>query len=153
MAKQFKVGYKTRNKLQRAIQRVIREEGLVQEYTLLDSVRVSSTTGDLNQLYITINAVYYYMFLDEGAELWNGGMIKPFDITEQALNSSLGKQFQQECIDAYIAWMLTNYPILDVGRIAVDKMNINIKYNLFGDEGGTWNGEYYKASNIRVSWN
>jgi hypothetical protein len=36
MAKQFKVGYKTRNKLQRAIQRVIREEGLVQEYTLLD---------------------------------------------------------------------------------------------------------------------
>jgi hypothetical protein len=48
MAEQFKVGYKTRNKLQRAIQRVIRDEGLVQEETLLNSVRISSTTGDLN---------------------------------------------------------------------------------------------------------
>jgi hypothetical protein len=153
MAEEFKVGYKTRNKLQRAIQRVIRDEGLVQEETLLNSVRISSTTGDLNQLYITINAVYYYMFLDEGAELWNGGFIKPYDITEQALSSSLGRQFQQECVDAYVAWMLDNYPILDVGRIAVDKLSINIKYNLFGDPDGAWNGEYYKASNIRVNWN
>jgi hypothetical protein len=153
MAKEFKVGYKTRNKLQRAIQRVIIDEGLVQEDTLLNSIRISSTTGDLNQLYITINAVYYYMFLDEGAELWNGGFIKPYDITEQALNSSLGMQFQKEVIDSYIAWMLKEYPILDVGRIAVDNLNINIKYNLFGDPNGVWDGEYYKASNIRVSWN
>jgi hypothetical protein len=153
MAKEFKVGYKTRNKLQRAIQKVIRDEGLVQEYTLLNSVRISSTTGDLNQLYVTINAVYYYMFLDEGAELDNGGYIKPFDITEQALSSSLGRQFQQECVDAYIAWMLNEYPILEVGRIAVDKLSINIKYNLFGDDGGKWNGQFYKASNIRVNWN
>ena len=153
MAKEFKVGYKTRNKLQRAIQKVIRDEGLVQEETLLKSVRISSTTGDLNQLYITINAVYYYMFLDQGAELWNGGFIKPYGITEQALNSSLGRQFQQEVIDSYVAWMLDNYPILDVGRIAVDKLSINIKYNLFGDPDGTWDGEYYKASNIRVNWN
>jgi hypothetical protein len=153
MAKEFKVGYKTRNKLQRAIQKVIRDEGLIQEYTLLNSVRISSTTGDLNQLYVTINAVYYYMFLDEGAELWNGGYIKPFDITEQALSSSLGRQFQQECVDAYIAWMLNEYPILEVGRIAVDKLSINIKYNLFGDDGGNWNGQFYKASNIRVNWN
>jgi hypothetical protein len=153
MAKEFKVGYKTRNKLQRAIQKVIRDEGLIQEYTLLNSVRISSTTGDLNQLYVTINAVYYYMFLDEGAELDNGGYIKPFDITEQALSSSLGRQFQQECVDAYIAWMLNEYPILEVGRIAVDKLSINIKYNLFGDDGGNWNGQFYKASNIRVNWN
>jgi hypothetical protein len=93
------------------------------------------------------------MFLDEGAELWNGGLIKPYDITEQALSSSLGRQFQQEVVDSYVAWMLDNYPILDVGRIAVDKLSINIKYNLFGDPDGVWNGEYYKASNIRVNWN
>jgi len=153
MAKQFKIKYATRAKLQKAIQQVIRKEGLLDTYSMLDSVRISSATGDLNQLYVTVNALYYYMFLDEGAELWNGGYIKPYNITEQALNSSLGRQFQQECVDAYISWMIENYPILDVGRIAVNKLSINIKYNLFGDDGGSWNGEYYKASNIKVAWN
>jgi len=153
MAKTFKIKYATRAKLQKAIQQVIRKEGLLDTYSMLDSVRISSATGDLNQLYVTVNALYYYMFLDEGAELWNGGYIKPYNITEQALNSSLGRQFQQECVDSYIAWMIENYPILDVGRIAVNKLSINIKYNLFGDEGGSWNGEYYKASNIKVAWN
>lgn len=153
MAKTFKVKYATRAKLQKAIQQVIRKEGLLDTYTMLDSVRISSTTGDLNQLYVTVNAVYYYMFLDEGAELWNGGYIKPYEITEQALNSPLGRQFQQECIDAYIAWMVDNYPILDVGKIAVNKLSINVKYNLFGSPDGTWDGEYYKASNVKVAWN
>lgn len=140
MAKTFKIKYKTRVKLQKAIQQIIRQEGLIQEYTLLNSVRISSATGDLNKLYLTINAVYYYMFLDNGADLWNGGVIAPFNITKRALDSSLGKQFQEDAIQEYVQWMTQNYPILDVGRIAVDKLTIDIKYNLFGDDTGKWNG-------------
>jgi hypothetical protein len=140
MAKTFKIKYKTRVKLQKAIQQIIRQEGLLQEYTLLNSVRVSSATGDLNKLYLTINAVYYYMFLDGGADLWNGGVIAPFKITKRALESPLGKQFQEDAVQEYVAWMTDNYPILDVGRIAVDKLKIEIKYNLFGDDSGKWNG-------------
>jgi len=142
MAKTFKIKYKTRVKLQKAIQQIIRQEGLLQEYTLLNSVRVSSATGDLNKLYLTINAVYYYMFLDGGADLWNGGVIAPFKITKRALDSSLGKQFQEDAVQEYVAWMTDNYPILDVGRIAVDKLKVEIKYNLFGDESGKWNGVF-----------
>jgi hypothetical protein len=142
MAKTFKVNYKTRLKLQKAIQQQIQMKGLLDTYALKDSVRVSSTTGDLNQLYVTINAVYYYMFLDKGADLWNGGVIDPFDITSDALASPLGQEFQKDCVDAYVAWMIDNYPILDVGKIAVDKLKVNIKYNLFGDESGKWNGEF-----------
>jgi hypothetical protein len=140
MAKTFKIKYKTRVKLQKAIQQIIRQEGLLQEYTLLNSVRVSSATGDLNKLYLTINAVYYYMFLDGGADLWNGGVIAPFKITQRALESPLGKQFQEDAVQEYVAWMTDNYPILDVGRIAVDKLKVEIKYNLFGDDSGKWNG-------------
>jgi hypothetical protein len=140
MAKTFKIKYKTRVKLQKAIQQIIRQEELLQEYTLLNSVRVSSATGDLNKLYLTINAVYYYMFLDGGADLWNGGVIAPFKITQRALESPLGKQFQEDAVQEYVAWMTDNYPILDVGRIAVDKLKVEIKYNLFGDDSGKWNG-------------
>ncbi len=142
MAKTFKVGYKTRQKLQKAIERVIVQEGLLDTYALKNSVRISSTTGDLNQLYVTVNAIYYYMFLDGGADLWNGGTIAPFKITEQALASPLGKEFQKECVDAYVNWMIANYPILDVGKISVSKLKVNIKYNLYGDPDGRWNGLY-----------
>lgn len=142
MAKQFKIKYPTRVKLQRAIQQQIQAKGLVDTYALKDSVRVSSATGDLNQLYVTINAIYYYMFLDKGADLWNGGVIAPQEITKDALASPLGQQFQNECVDAYIAWMIQNYPILDVGKISVSKLKVNIKYNLFGDPDGKWNGEF-----------
>lgn len=142
MAKEFKIKYPTRVKLQRAIQQQIQAKGLVDTYALKDSVRVSSATGDLNQLYVTINAIYYYMFLDKGADLWNGGVIAPQDITKDALASPLGQQFQKECVDAYVDWMLKNYPILDVGKISVSKLKVNIKYNLFGDPDGKWNGEF-----------
>jgi len=142
MAKTFKIKYKTRVKLQKAIQQIIRQEGLIQEYTLLNSVRISSATGDLNKLYLTINAVYYYMFLDKGANLWNGGYIAPYNITRRALDSPLGKQFQDDAVNEYVAWMVDNYPILDVGRIAVDKLKIEIKYNLFGDPKRVWDGIY-----------
>lgn len=142
MAKTFKIKYKTRLKLQKAIQQEIRKEGLLDTYTLLNSVRVSSATGDLNKLYLTINAVYYYMFLDKGANLWNGGQILPFNITRNALDSSLGRQFQEEAVEDYVKWMTDNYPILDVGKIAVNKLKVEIKYNLYGDESGKWNGVY-----------
>jgi hypothetical protein len=142
MAKQFKIKYATRAKLQRAIQQQIKRLGLVDTGALESSVRVSSATGDLNKLYITINAIYYYMFLDKGAELWNGGRIEPYFITQSALESSLGQQFQTEAVDAYVEWMMANYPILDVGKIMVDNLQVEIKYNLFGADGGKWNGEF-----------
>jgi hypothetical protein len=142
MAKTFKVNYKTRFKLQRAIEQFIVNEGLTDSFDLKRSIRVSSTTGDLNKLYITINALYYYMFLDQGANLDNGGSIAPFNITRNALNSPLGKEFQKDCVDAYVAWMMENYPILDVGKILVDNLKVEVKYNLYGDESGKWNGVY-----------
>jgi len=142
MARTFKIKYATRVKLQRAIQNEIRKKGLLDTYAMLDSVRVSSATGDLNQLYVTVNAIYYYMFLDKGADLWNGGRIARQYITADALKSSLGQQFQQEAVDAYMAWMIENYPILDVGKISVSKLKVNISYNLYGDESGQWNGTF-----------
>lgn len=145
MAKTFKVNYKTRLKLQKAIEQVIVREGLTDSYDLKKSVRVSSTTGDLNKLYITVNAIYYYMFLDKGANLWNGGMIAPFEITRNALQSPLGQEFQKDCVDAYVNWMMANYPILDVGKIMVDNLKVEIKYNLYGDESGKWNGIFLEG--------
>lgn len=142
MAKTFNIKYKTRFKLQRAIQQQIQNKGLVQERTMLKSVRVSSATGDLNTVYITINAMYYYVFLDRGANLWNGGTIDPQFITYDALQSSLGKEFLNDCVSEYMDWMVNNYPILDVAKISVEKLKVKYRYNVFGENDYGYSGFY-----------
>ena len=106
------------------------------------SVRIGSATGDLNTIYVTINTMYYYVFLDRGADLWNGGIIDPQFITYDAFNSSLGKEFQQEAVDDYIKWMVANYPILDVGKISVEKLKVKYRYNVFGENAYGYSGFY-----------
>lgn len=140
MAK-FKVKYKTRVKLQKAIMSVIRKEGLLDTYTLLNSVRISAVEGDLNRLNITINAVYYYMFLDKGADLWNGGKIHAFKLTEQAIESAAGKEFLSDVVQQYMDWLIATYPLLEVGRI-VNQPKVSYTYNLYGDPDGKWNGVF-----------
>lgn len=142
MAKEFKVKYATRVKLQRAIQQQIKSKGLIQEGTMLDGIRIGSTTGDLNTVYITINAIYYFVFQDRGANLWNGGVIDPQFIVYDALNSPLGQQFKKEVVDEYVKWMVSNYPILDVGKVVVEKLNVKYRYNVYGGEEYGYTGFY-----------
>jgi len=139
----FKVKYRTRNKLQRAIQQEVRKLGLVDTGALENSIRISATTADLNQIDIVVNALYYYYFQDNGADLWNGGFISPQNITQKALNSPKGVQFLDETIQAYTEYLMNDerLKILDVGSIDITPQ-IRIEYNLFGDDSGKWNGIY-----------
>lgn len=134
MAK-FKVGYKTRLKLQKAIQQTIRNEGLIDTRTLYNSVRISTVEGDLNRINITINAVYYYAFLDLGTR-----DIARFRITDKALESSMGREFLSDVISEYMEWLMATYPILQVARI--NEPTVTYDYNLFGDPTGQYNGLY-----------
>jgi hypothetical protein len=145
----FKIKYPTRFKLQKAIQQTITQIGFNESGsdtgTMHDSIRISAATGDLNQLYVTINAIFYYMFLDKGAKLTNGGEIRPYFITQKAIDSPLGQQFISDAIGEYLVWMQANYPILDVATINVtpDNVKLNITYNLFGSDGiKNWDGKY-----------
>ena len=88
MKGQYNIKYKTRVHLQRAIQQEIQRQGLVDTMTMYDSIRISAASGDVNNLYVTINAIFYYMFLDKGAELTNGGNIRPHYITQKAMSKS-----------------------------------------------------------------
>jgi hypothetical protein len=145
----FKIKYKTRFKLQKAIQQTITQISFNESGegtgTMHDSIRISAATGDLNQLYVTINAIFYYMFLDKGAKLTNGGEIRPYFITQKAIDSPLGQQFISDAIGEYLVWMQANYPILDVATINIppDNVKLNITYNLFGSDGiKNWDGKY-----------
>jgi len=148
----YNIKYKTRVHLQRAIQQEIQRQGLVQLGTMKDSIRISAGSGDVNNLYVEISAIYYYMFLDKGAELWNGGNIRPHYITQNALKSANGQRFIKEAIDEYLIYMIKTYPFLNTDSVGmtVDNVKVNIQYNLFGAEDGKWNGifDYDKMWNV-----
>jgi hypothetical protein len=132
---QYNIKYKTRVHLQRAIQQEIMKQGLI-------------GSGDVNNLYVEISAIYYYMFLDKGAELTNGGVIRPHYITQNAMASANGQRFISGAIDEYLAFMIKTYPFLNADTVGMtpDNVKVNITYNLFGADGGKWNGlfEYDK---------
>jgi hypothetical protein len=139
MAKTFKVKYATRNRLAKALQREVKQLGLIDTGALYDSIRVSAMTGDkLNELNVTVNALYYYLFQDKGADLWNGGFITPQDITQQWVNSASVQQIFGEILGEYIAWQFENYPLLQMATI-LNNPQIKIGFNLYGDPSGKWN--------------
>lgn len=134
----FKVKYKTRQKLQRAIQQEIRKLGLVDTGAMERSIRVSSVAGDLQQFTITVNCLYYYVFLDLGTV-----DIAPQDITEKALQSSNGKKFLEESVQTYIDFIQKEYPILDSGALNIENPRVSLQYNTFGSEDPNYpNGIY-----------
>ena len=93
----FKVKYATRNKLARSLQKEIRDLGLVDTWDLYNSVRISAMTGtELNVINLTINALYYYLFLDEGTERDGIQMIPPYSITDSWLRRSEVKEILAE---------------------------------------------------------
>jgi len=125
MAKKFKVKYPTRNKLARSLQKEIRSLGLVDEGTLYDSIKISAVSGDvINELMITINAMYYYLFLDEGTSRG----IPPYSITDKWLQRQDTQAIIGEIVNEYIAWQFQTYPLLDLAPI-LNNPKVQIQFN------------------------
>jgi hypothetical protein len=121
----FKVKYATRNKLARSLQKEIRDLGLIDFGTLYDSIRISAMTGDeLNKINITINAMFYYLFLDEGTSRG----IQPYSITDKWLQRGDVKDILAEVTQEYIAWQFEKYPILKMAKILNNPV-VSIKFN------------------------
>lgn len=124
MAK-FKVKYATRNKLARSLQKEIRALGLIDEGTLYDSIKISAVSGEvINELMITINAMYYYLFLDEGTSRG----IPPYSITDKWLQRSDTQAIIGEIVGEYIAYQFEVYPLLDLAPI-LNNPKVQIQFN------------------------
>jgi hypothetical protein len=125
MAKKFKVKYPTRNKLARSLQKEIRALGLIDEGTLYDSIKISAVSGDvINELMITINAMYYYLFLDEGTSRG----IPPYSITDKWLQRQDTQAIIGEIVNEYIQWQFQTYPLLDLAPI-LNNPKVEIQFN------------------------
>jgi hypothetical protein len=97
------------------LKKIIMEKGLVQEGTLYDSVRINAkVSGTWGKLEIQILAMYYFIFLNNGAFLWNGGVIPPYDIVQEFTDRMSSSGLTAEIYQQYTEWLTKNYPLIKV---------------------------------------
>lgn len=121
----FNILYPTRRKMANMLKRIIMEKGLVQEGTLYDSVRINAKiSGAWGKLEIQIIAMYYFIFLNNGAFLWNGGVIPPYDIVSEFTDRMNSTGLTAEIYSQYTEWLTKNYPMLEVVPILENQQKI-----------------------------
>jgi len=113
----FNVLYPTRRRMAAILKRIIMANGLFQEGTLVDSIRINAKVPALGNIEIEIIAMYYFMYLNNGATLWNGGVIEPYDLVRQFTQELDASGITTEIYQQYTEWLTQKYPIMDIAKI------------------------------------
>lgn len=113
----FYVLYPTRRKMAAMLKRIIVSKGLVQEGTLVDSVRINARIAGWNKLEIQIVAMYYFIYLNNGAFLWNGGVIPPYDIVSDFTYEMNSSGLTAEIYRQYTEWATKKYPLVQAVEV------------------------------------
>jgi hypothetical protein len=120
----FNVLYPTRRKMASLLKSIIMSNGLFQEGTLVDSIRINAKVPALGNIEIEIIAMYYFIYLNNGATLWNGGVIEPYDLVRQFTQELDAAGITTEIYSQYTEWLTQKYPIMDIARIYEGKKDI-----------------------------
>jgi hypothetical protein len=123
----FNVLYPTRRRMATILKRIIREDIINPTgSTLIDSIRINAKIENFEILEIQIIAAYYFIFLNNGAALDNGGFIVPRNFVEKFTNELDKSGITKEIYGQYVEWLTKRYKILDVANIA--EKNQKLRY-------------------------
>jgi hypothetical protein len=112
---EFNVLYPTRRKMAALLKRIVDAElGEYSEGTLVSSIRINAKITGFQKLEIQIVAAYYFIFLNNGAYLWNGGVIAPRDFVAQFTDALASAGITNDIYSQYTEWLIKKYPLIEV---------------------------------------
>ena len=112
---EFNVLYPTRRKMAALLKRIVDAElGEYSEGTLVSSIRINAKITGFQKLEIQIVAAYYFIFLNNGAYLWNGGVIAPRDFVAQFTDALASAGITNDIYSQYTEWLTKKYPPIEV---------------------------------------
>jgi hypothetical protein len=114
---EFNVKYPTRRRMANILKRILRNDIVQNNGTLVESIRINAKVTGFGSLEIEIVAMYYFIFLNNGAFLWNGGVITPRDYVNTFTRELANAGITNEIYGQYVEWISKNYPILEVAEI------------------------------------
>ena len=110
---EFNVLYPTRRRMANILKRIVDAEVVDGEGTLVSSIRINAKITGFQKLEIQIVAAYYFIFLNNGAYLWNGGVITPRDFVSQFTEELANKGITAEIYSQYTEWLTKKYPLVE----------------------------------------
>ena len=109
----FNVLYPTRRRMANILKRILRNDIVDGEGTLVESIRINAKITGFEKLEIQIVAMYYFIFLNNGAFLWNGGVITPRDYVAQFTEELAAEGITAEIYSQYTEWLTKKYPLVE----------------------------------------
>ena len=125
---EFNVLYPTRRRMATILKRIIRNDVVDGQGTLVESIRINAKITGFERLEIQIIAMYYFIFLNNGAYLWNGGVITPRDYVAQFTDELNSAGITAEIYSQYTEWLTKRYPILQVADILEKNQRITYTF-------------------------
>ena len=114
---EFNILYPTRRRMAALLKRIVRNDIVQNNGTLVESIRINAKVTGFGSLEIEIIAMYYFIFLNNGAHLWNDGVITPRDWVNTFTRELANAGITNEIYSQYVEWISKNYPILEVADI------------------------------------
>jgi hypothetical protein len=126
---EFNIKYHTRRRVANVLKKIIKDEGLIDTYTLYDSVRINAKVSTEGNIRIEILAAYYFGYLNNGT-----ATIAPFRLVRK-FNTALEQSgLISEMYGQYVSNLAQKYPILELGGLLRKKVKVIYDFNpLFGD--------------------
>ncbi len=121
---EFNVLYPTRRKMANILKRIIRNDVVDGEGTLVESIRINAKITGFQKLEIQIVAMYYFIFLNNGAFLWNGGVITPRDFVAQFTEELNAAGITAEIYQQYTEWLTKKYPLVQAVEVLEKQQKI-----------------------------
>jgi hypothetical protein len=133
---EFNVLYPTRRRMATILKRIIRNDVVDGQGTLVESIRINAKITGFEKLEIQIIAMYYFIFLNNGAYLWNGGVITPRDYVAQFTDELNSAGITAEIYSQYTEWLAKKFPILEVAEILEKNQRITYTFEAIDPPAG-----------------
>lgn len=121
---EFNVLYPTRRRMANILKRILRNDIVDGEGTLVESIRINAKITGFQKLEIQIVAMYYFIFLNNGAFLWNGGVITPREYVAQFTEELNAAGITAEIYKQYTEWLTKKYPLVEAVEVLEKQQKI-----------------------------
>ena len=119
---EFNIKYPTRRRMAALLKRIVRNDIVQNNGTLVESIRINAKVTGFGSLEIEIIAMYYFIFLNNGVPVTsnaygpNDGGIAPSDWVNTFTRELASAGITNEIYAQYVEWITKNYPILEVAE-------------------------------------
>lgn len=109
---EYNFKYPIRRRMANTLKKVIKDEALIDTYTLYDSVRINAKVSTEGNIRVEILAAYYFGYLNNGT-----ATIAPFHLVKKFNQAMEMNGLIAEMYGMYVQNLAQNFPILELGGL------------------------------------